>query len=348
METIIRKHAKIYPQMQPTDAVKLLYQSEFGPGHIVKDKESAKAFLFAEAEKTPEEASMPLFTEIGGGFARLNLASPDIKKLPLSLFAAIFVASAKEKTGSVASFEEKLELLKKLTAEGIFAFSTEELENYLANYKKNGYPPVSHSKEYHDAYLPAYRVVNERFIRLIPLMEKINETLAEKGKMTLAIDGRCGSGKSTAAEMLAEIYDANLVRMDDFFLPPSLRSNERYAEAGGNIHYERFLVEAAPFLKEKKPFRYRVFDCSVMDYGGEAVASDKPLTIVEGVYSLHTLWRDIFDLKVFFDIEKETQKERLIKRNGDYYRVFEEKWIPLEEAYFAGMAVREACEMIIK
>ena len=35
LKTILREHAKHYPQMQPTNAVKLIYQNEFGGGHHV-------------------------------------------------------------------------------------------------------------------------------------------------------------------------------------------------------------------------------------------------------------------------------------------------------------------------
>ena len=34
LERILREHAERYPLMQPTDAVKLIYQNEFGGGHL--------------------------------------------------------------------------------------------------------------------------------------------------------------------------------------------------------------------------------------------------------------------------------------------------------------------------
>jgi len=37
----------------------------------------------------------------------------------------------------------------------------EELEAYLEEYKRAGYPMVSHSEQYRQAYKPAYRIVLE-------------------------------------------------------------------------------------------------------------------------------------------------------------------------------------------
>ena len=63
-------------------------------------------------------------------------------------------------------------------------------------------------------------------------MEKITETvkiqidelLAEKDMILVAIDGKCTSGKTTLASKLAELYDCNVFHMDDFFLRPEQRT----------------------------------------------------------------------------------------------------------------------------
>ena len=37
MKTILLTHAARYPLMEPRDAVKLIYQNEFGGGHLIRD-----------------------------------------------------------------------------------------------------------------------------------------------------------------------------------------------------------------------------------------------------------------------------------------------------------------------
>ena len=83
------------------------------------------------------------------------------------------------------------------------------------------------------------------------------------GKSVCFISGKGGVGKTTLAAALCEAFGGACVHMDDFFLPPELRTAERLAAPGGNVHAERFLAEAAPRLG-KGAFSYRRFDCSRM------------------------------------------------------------------------------------
>ena len=71
--------------------------------------------------------------------------------------------------------------------------------------------------------------------------ERIRTLLAgEKPRIIAAIDGRCGSGKTTLAAWLMDQFDGNLFHMDDFYLRSEQRTPERLAETGGNVDYERF------------------------------------------------------------------------------------------------------------
>lgn len=38
---VLCAHAARYPLMRPTDAVKLIYQGEFGSGHMIKNEAAA-------------------------------------------------------------------------------------------------------------------------------------------------------------------------------------------------------------------------------------------------------------------------------------------------------------------
>ena len=55
------------------------------------------------------------------------------------------------------------------------------------------------------------------------LITAINELVREKPYIILAIDGRCGSGKTTLASYLQKEFKANLFHMDDFYLVLYLR-----------------------------------------------------------------------------------------------------------------------------
>ena len=93
--------------------------------------------------------------------------------------------------------------------------------------------------------------------------------LIESGVRIIVIDGRCASGKSTVSEDVKNELDVNIVKMDDFFLPLSLRTPERFALPGGNVHYERFIDEVIKGILSGEDFSYRVFSCSKMGFEGE-------------------------------------------------------------------------------
>ena len=168
--------------------------------------------------------------------------------------------------------------------------------------------------------------------------------------LLVAIDGRCGSGKSTLAVRLSRHFEgkAAVYHMDDFFLPPALRTAERLQEPGGNVHYERFFQEVLQPLKKGISFSYGKYSCQ----SGDMIttqASPAPLAIVEGVYSLHPLLQPSYDYKVFLTVDPQTQKDRLQQRSGDQMlQRFLTEWIPLEEAYFRAFSIPVACDIQLK
>ena len=54
VKNILTLHARRYPAMEIRDYVKLLYQSEFGPGHLVEEGEALEA-LADELRQAAEE-----------------------------------------------------------------------------------------------------------------------------------------------------------------------------------------------------------------------------------------------------------------------------------------------------
>lgn len=157
LELILRAHAARYPEMQPTDAVKLIYQNEFGGGHLIRDEEACLAYLRREYASVKPDPSVPRYEPIGNGLVRMNLVA--VESDALEQLGRDFIRSAAEHRGELHRFLGKLEVLKKLTGEGVFSFGTEQLDAYLREYEKAGYPMVSHSPQYRALYRPAYRVV---------------------------------------------------------------------------------------------------------------------------------------------------------------------------------------------
>ena len=168
--------------------------------------------------------------------------------------------------------------------------------------------------------------------------KQIDELLAAKDTVIVAIDGKCTSGKTTLAFKLAELYDCNVFHMDDFFLRPEQRTPERFAEVGGNVDYERFLEEVLLPLKSSKTFSYRPFDCSTFTLADPIQVSPKKLNIIEGTYSHHPYFGNPYDLKLVLQVDKATQRQRILQRPAFLHQRFFEEWIPMENRYFAMLA----------
>ena len=347
LREIVAEHGRKYPRMEPTDAVKLVYQHVLGGGHLVKEEAGSLARLRAELAAVPQDGR-PLGEPLGNGLARMHLQGLEAAGLSPETANRLFFLSAQTPMGSREQLLAGLETLRAVCAAGTLPFSPEALEAYLAAYAAQDYPPVSHSPAYRAAYAPAYRVIRAEYLALLPVLAAVDRVLARKGQARVAIDGRAAAGKTTLAALLAPVYGANLFHMDDFFLRDEQRTPERLAEPGGNVDRERFAAEVLAGLDSGEPFCYRPFDCSVRRLAAPVPVEPRPVTVVEGSYSLHPALREGHDVRVFVDISPEEQARRILLRNGPaMQRRFLEEWIPLEERYFDTFAIREEAKILL-
>lgn len=168
-------------------------------------------------------------------------------------------------------------------------------------------------------------------------------------RVTVAIDGRCAAGKSTLARTLSEKLDCNVFHMDDFFLRPEQRTSARYASPGENVDHERFLEEILLPLERGNAFSYRPYDAHLPGFKAPIQVAPKRVNVVEGSYCCNRNLVNHYDLRVFLDVSPEIQMRRIIARNGEAAaKMFEKRWIPLEEAYFKAFGVKDNCELYFK
>lgn len=346
LAAVLTAHAETYPLMRPQDAVKLIYQNEFGGGHMIADAAASLTRLRGELAAVQHDPDAALLEDIGGGMVRVMLAALRTEEYPPEALNDGFVRSAGLRRGNPAQFLQKLDTLRKLTRQGRFSFSTQELDAYLADYRAAGCPAVSHSEVYRAAYRPAYRVLRRSC--LLPsavIRHKVRQIAPPKGRpLLVSIDGRCASGKTTLAAELQAQCGWPVVHMDDFFLRPEQRSKARYETPGENVDYERFLEEVLRPLRQGRIAVYRPFDCSAQQLTSPVRVPPAPVVVVEGSYSCHPFLWPCYDLRVFLTVSQKEQLRRITARNGDYARVFRDMWIPLEEAYFSAFQVADRCD----
>lgn len=169
----------------------------------------------------------------------------------------------------------------------------------------------------------------------------------EKRPLLIAIDGRCAAGKTTLAARLQEICACSVVHMDHFFLRPEQRTEQRLRQPGGNVDYERFLQEVLFPLRRGKSFSYRPYDCGRQELSEPIQVEPGLFNLIEGSYCCHPALFEHYDVRVFLNIKEAEQLQRIRNRNGEAgAKMFQSKWIPLEEQYFSAFQVQERCHLI--
>lgn len=165
LEDILLNHFEAHPHMQPQDAVKLIYQHTFGPGHMIRDARKAALMLQQEMASLTPTGKEPLYESIGNGLCRLNLRPCAEKGLSGELILRLFLEAAQSTTGTKKELRQNLRVLQKLADQDETPFDPADLDLYLILYEEKGYPAVHHSDAYRAAYAPAYRVVVQKKLK---------------------------------------------------------------------------------------------------------------------------------------------------------------------------------------
>lgn len=344
-ERLIR-HSQTYPHMQIKDLFKYIFQSSFGCEHLVSDLESSIAYIESEWAGVGGDGTT-LTEQLDGTYSRVHLSYLNNGLSPRTL-GKIFYLSAKKESGGHEALSEKLQVAREMINEGLLPFSASEFDEALEVWSKLSYPAVRHSEEFRREYHPAYRVVADKYVRILPLLSQL-DSLLKRGRVILAIEGGCASGKTTLADMLKDIYECTVFHTDDYFLRPEQRTAKRLKEIGGNMDRERLEEEILkPLHNNVTEICYHPYNCATQELEAAVHITPEKLVIVEGVYSMHEDISEYYDYSVYLDIDSETRRSRISVRNSkEMAERFFNEWIPLEESYFINMRVKERCDLII-
>ena len=336
MKTLIDWHRQHYPLMEPQDVVKLVFQAMLGCGHLLGDESLVAKRIAAEMDEIIPTASEPLLEPLGNAYIRLNLRRAKADGLPPLWIARLMIASTPEQICSRQDVVKTVASLDKAEATAIAKRLVDE----------PAWLP-SHTRAYHAAYAPAYRVISRRCAKVLPVLQAAAKLL-EEPRVLLCIDGPCASGKSTLGALLQSVLDAALIPMDDFFLPHPQKTPERLAQPGGNADWERMVEEVvAPWLKDCS-VRYRPYNCHTNAFDEAVSVARRQFTIIEGSYSLLPAIGQHADLRVFLTVEAEEQQRRILQRNGEQMlQMFIQRWIPMEQAYHAAFGLPDQSCLVL-
>jgi uridine kinase len=178
------------------------------------------------------------------------------------------------------------------------------------------------------------------------IIKETSRILQAKSPVVIGIDGPCASGKTTLAKKLSDAMGAQVIHTDDFFLPFEMKTPERMAQTGGNVHYERFYKEIKMGIDSGKPFEYGVYSCASGRITETKTVIPQGVIIIEGSYSMHPEMQIPYDLRIFVEASYEIRLQRIRERNGEAaLEIFKTKWIPLENRYFEFFGIKDKCDI---
>ena len=347
LKQTVLEHIKKYPEIELQDILKMLFQNEFGPKHLAENEIECFKSLSTEINSIDYNENEELFEDIGCDALRLNLMAIPVGT-DLNYINKIIVNSASEFCGTNEKLVVKFGLLVVMAENQEIPFDIERVRDETNAFAKNGFKPISHSEVYKQNYSPSYRVISKKYKELVETVIALRNLDFNKKHIVISVDGNSASGKSTLAENLANLLNGEVVHCDDFFLPQEMRTDKRLSEIGGNINYERLKEEVIDKLRKPTVISYKAYNCQNNSFKNKFLMNKK-IIIVEGAYSSHPYFENYADFKIFLKVDEETQRERILKRNGEeMLKRFINEWIPKENKYFNEFKIEEKADIIIR
>ncbi len=348
LQEILALHRQRYPLMEPADYGKLLYQNEFGPEHMISSPEAVQEWLDREWAETAQATKIPdnrehadLIEDIGNRLYRFHLAGGYDLSIAAPLLSRLFFLTARQHQGTTEGLIEKLGFLQEYGQQPGFP----SLEPWLTEYIQAGCPALHHSETFRQAYAPHYRILRDEYAIYFPVIYRVEECLLRSERVTIAIDGPCGGGKSSLAALLADLFPSRVLHMDDYYLPLQQRSPGWETTPCDNMDLQRFLHQALLPASRGETIACQPYSCQERRLLDTRMLPAAPLTIVEGSYSHHPLLAPHYDLKIYLYCHHQEQLKRLQRRESAHLDAYLQRWIPLEETYFRACHVVLQCDM---
>jgi hypothetical protein len=165
MRRVLDWHFERYPLMRAQDVYKLVHQGVFGPGHIIKSDEEARAALEAEFREVRSRCCMQAVERTeplspSGDLTRVNLEPLREVDAAAELLLKVLVESATAVRGDPGTMCRRLQQAVEWCGDHLPG-QAEDLEQLADTAEADGFPALHHSEVYLTAYRPAYRVVRK-------------------------------------------------------------------------------------------------------------------------------------------------------------------------------------------
>ena len=162
VKAAISNQLETYPESRLQDLYKSFFQDRFGPGHIIRDRESARNYILSElagADTLIGPRTEPCGWE--GNYVRVNLSVIADDLMTADELTDALMASAKEvKDADIERWKEEwTEILTIIEKHYPDIPDLEEDKSKIDELLASGQYAYHHSAAYNAAYHPHYRII---------------------------------------------------------------------------------------------------------------------------------------------------------------------------------------------
>ena len=184
----------------------------------------------------------------------------------------------------------------------------------------------------------------------LELTPKLLGLRQSKQTPVVLIDGRAGSGKSTFARLLQE-----LVFQDTKQSPKVIHMDDLYPGWDGLAQGSLYLVEQIlKPLKLAGTAQWQRWDWANDKRGGPDPGNGwrefdgQNMLIVEGCGSVTEQSKELADLTIWIEADRETRKERFEARDRGVFSNFWNSWSAQEDEFFQEQRSEQLCQLTVK
>jgi len=161
-EKILKGQLELYPEMQPQDIYKFVYQAIFGPAHLGAQKDKMVQYLKWEINSITKMPQNKLIERIHpeDKYIRIDLKKFKAKNGKIDLLGETLFLSCKKEADGIAELKEVLSIIKGLIKTNAINIKSNKFIEYINKLESLNFPVPHHSEEYTAQYKPAYRVVS--------------------------------------------------------------------------------------------------------------------------------------------------------------------------------------------
>lgn len=167
------------------------------------------------------------------------------------------------------------------------------------------------------------------------ISSKIKKNQPDHKPVIMALEGFVGAGKSTlAAKLKAELGDAYVVEIDDFFLNDKVKDDTRANV--DRIDRKRLEEQVLLPIKNGQSAAYQRLEYPTDNLSDFIKIPDVQYLIIEGISSFHPSIADYMDYKIWVDAPRDVADARGVKRDkerGDYEDELWQHWASTYQDY---------------